>query len=230
MKLASLWVVVLCFVSAVASGPDAAAAGPPASDDFANATEITSVPTTLASETNVGATTEPAEPDVDDNSYYAGASVWYRFTAPQSRDYTVGLCGSPPDWESQLNVYTGDGLASLDWAQLGGSGCPDGGWSGRVSFIARAGTAYYIQVSGYYDIDTVEPSQSPFTLKVTNGPGGLYLVDAQVQDGDAGTKNMIFTATLGVRARQTPTAHFHTEDCAMCSYIADAGSDYTATR
>jgi hypothetical protein len=222
------WRVVgaLVVIAAMLHADRAAATVHPPNDNFANAKAITGFPADLPSETNVGATEETNEPGVGPS--YAGASVWYRWTAPASRDYDVSLCASPADFDPAITVYTGSTLTTLEWATGTSPSCTSGGLLSHALFLATSGTQYYIQVAGFDDPDTGY-SQSAFDLKIDNGPGGLYFVDSRAPEGDSGRTSMKLRAVLGVPKAHDVTFHWQTIECEICSYIASEGTDYVTS-
>ena len=117
--------------------------GGPANDPFA-AAQTLSGPSGSVTGTNVGATKEAGEPNHGRN--LGGQSIWYRWTAPATRNVVVDTVGS--GFDTLLGVYTGsqvDGLtriASNDDATSVDS-------TSQVRFRAKAGTTYSIAVDGY---------------------------------------------------------------------------------
>jgi hypothetical protein len=103
-------VLVLCSAAALlasllAAGP--AAAAPPANDNFASATPISTESYVISS--NVEATKQAGEPNHAGDS--GGASVWYSWTAPSTGKFLVTTCGS--QFDTLLAVYTGSAVNAL---------------------------------------------------------------------------------------------------------------------
>jgi hypothetical protein len=117
-------------------------ANPPSNDDFASAHDLGGGSTTSASGTNLDATAEPGEPDHD--GFTAGASVWYRWTAPEDGAVRIDTCGS--DFDTVLAVYRGSAIDALTPRASNDDSC---GSQSRVRFSARGGTTYRIAVDGY---------------------------------------------------------------------------------
>jgi hypothetical protein len=92
---------------------------------------------------NWTAGSEPGEPDVAET---AGATVWYRWTAPESGLAHVSACCAVP-----VRVYTGDALDALALVAAGGIM--------GAEFEATGGEEYAIAV----DADLSEPSEEPET-------------------------------------------------------------------
>jgi hypothetical protein len=122
----------------------------PANDAFATAVAVK--PTTfewISGSTN-NATREPGEPG--DGGDLAGASVWYRWTAPSNGAMRVFPCAA--GFRPTVAVYTGSSLASLKPVGTPAaldppltSECQLGGLGG-VGFDAIAGETYSIVVDG----------------------------------------------------------------------------------
>jgi len=112
-------------------------------DSFANAADLTG-PSGSIQGTNVGATKETGEPYHAGNS--GGASVWYRWTAPNSGQCTFDTRGS--SFDTLLAVYTGNAVGSLTLVGADDDANSDVVTS-SVSFMAAANTVYYIAVDGY---------------------------------------------------------------------------------
>ena len=131
----------------------------PANDDFANATPIGPALPISVDGTNVDASVENQEPD---HSRFGDgipfASVWYSWTAAESRLVRISTCGS--GFSSVLSVYTGDLLDSLSKVAKGEGGCdPLSGNS--MDLPARAGVRYMIAIDG-----SGPNMEGPFTLRI----------------------------------------------------------------
>ncbi|HLH25960.1 MAG TPA: FecR family protein [Chloroflexota bacterium] len=123
-----------------------AAPPPPPNDAFAHAIPVT-VPATRTAVTD-SASTEPGEPTLpicDGRPRPIGATVWYTLTPATTAAVAVDTLGS--SFDTMVAVYTGSALANLSLVR-----CNDdtgGTLQSRVSFVARAGTTYYVQVGGF---------------------------------------------------------------------------------
>ncbi len=115
---------------------------PPSNDDFAKATSLPSGGKTTPS--NWLATKELGEPEHAGNP--GGASVWYRWTAPESGSVEVDTCGAESD--TLLAVYLGTELPSLSPVVSNDNGPGECAPGSAVSFEAVASTAYKIAVDG----------------------------------------------------------------------------------
>jgi hypothetical protein len=85
--------VAWCTLAALLSFAGSAAAAPPPNDDFANAAEMTGLPTEAAGST-VDATSEPGEPTGGDDP-----SIWFRWTAPKDGGVGVLIDGCAPPFQ-----------------------------------------------------------------------------------------------------------------------------------
>lgn len=118
----------------------------PTNDSFGQATVVDSQTYRLIYGTTEGASREPGEPELGAQS---GASVWYRWTAPQTGEMRLYPCLG--DFDPVVGVYTGSSLAVL--SRVGGPialdshlrDCQLGGLEG-VAFSAVAGETYSIAV------------------------------------------------------------------------------------
>ena len=136
----------------------------PANDDFALAQAV-GLPANVAGST-VDATDEAGE--VDPSPYASGHSVWYRFT-PATADavsISVADCADAAGSVSQLTVYTGDSLGSLETI---GEFAPACGFRTKLTLFPRANTTYRIAVRG------AGHTSDAFTLRLalvpSSGPG-----------------------------------------------------------
>jgi len=119
------------------AGAGAAFPSPPANDNFADATAISSLPFTDDGDLN-GTTTEPGEPLY---CTYQPQTVWYSFTASSTTALKADLSGSQGGVLMTIFQSSGGGLGSLSFM-----GCSFGG---SLVIAASANTTYYIQVGSY---------------------------------------------------------------------------------
>lgn len=134
----------------------------PANDDFSAATPITG----LTNEEpggfrfyfahsrgyNWGAGKEAGEPQHAGDP--GGASVWYSWTAPESRNARVSICCSAA---KLIAIYTGDAPGALTAVKAGKE---------LVEFGAIAGTTYRIAVDGEFNSGLAGPLRDSFELVV----------------------------------------------------------------
>jgi hypothetical protein len=126
---------------------------PPANDNFANATRISSLPFENAID-HTAATTEPSEPSP--SCVGLQNTAWYVFTptTTESIRATIDVFGAG------LGVYTGTSLVDLTEVGCGQN------LEGVVTFRAQANTTYYFQVGAY----CCEVGRINFALDVALNP------------------------------------------------------------
>jgi Fibronectin type III domain/WD40-like Beta Propeller Repeat/PASTA domain len=117
----------------------------PPNDDFANAIVLTGQDATRIGDTNVGAGLETGEPTQVAGAP-AGASVWYRWTAPASGRASVDTQFS--GYDTLLAVYTGSGVGTLSEVASNDDAGTDY-LTSTAGFEATAGTTYRIRVDGF---------------------------------------------------------------------------------
>jgi len=116
--------------------------GPPANDDFADATPIPAGGASFEVGTgNWGATKEAGESDHRGKS--GGSSIWFKWTAPRTNGSFVQACGGQIPNQTVVAAYTGPSVDALS-PVVGFSGEPDC----RYSFMASAGVTYWIAIDG----------------------------------------------------------------------------------
>jgi hypothetical protein len=114
---------------------------PPPNDDFANATQVTTVPFSETVEHLIAATREPGE-QVSCAGGTQTSTVWWAFTPTTTGTYTANFGGPLSPW---FDVYTGTSLADLQVVA-----CSSGA---EVTFQANAGTTYYLRAGGSFSLD-----------------------------------------------------------------------------
>jgi hypothetical protein len=134
--------LVLFMAVGVAALPASARAAIPPNDDFANATDLGNGVTASASGSNLWATAEAREPV--HVSGRAIASVWYRWTAPQSGVVSVRTCGST--FDTMLAVFRGPAFGALGRVAANDDRCGD---QSALRYFAIAGTTYHIAIGGF---------------------------------------------------------------------------------
>lgn len=127
---------------------------PPANDDFANATQIGSLPfSDTTDRTGAGLESgEPAFPSCGSISH----TIWYAFTP--TKDETLYAHGNATFVNSLIAVYTGSSIGGLNEVSCGFE---------RSVFRATAGTTYWIQVGSF---DGQQGAPQSFTLEVAPNP------------------------------------------------------------
>lgn len=112
---------------------------PPANDNFADAVEITSLPSDQTVDIT-GATREAGEPTSScDFSFPQTGTAWFRFTSGS----TQTLSARDNTYYGYVAIYTGSSLNTLTQGACSYL-------SGTATFVANAGTTYYIQLGGWY--------------------------------------------------------------------------------
>ncbi len=114
----------------------------PVNDPFAMAEGVTGA-TGSVTGTTVGATHETGEPS---HGVGSGASVWYRWTAPESGTLRVNTRGS--SFDTLLGAYTGTSVDGLTHLATNDDATDSDLWS-SISIGVTAGTTYSIAVDGY---------------------------------------------------------------------------------
>lgn len=113
----------------------------PQNDLFINATVVSGNAVTVIG-TNSNASKEPEEPNHAGNA--GGASVWWRWTAPEDGAAICTTAGS--EISTLLAVYTGEDVSSLE--EVASSVPEQGDKHSQASFNAVSGTTYHIAVDG----------------------------------------------------------------------------------
>lgn len=159
-------------VSVVVAPPAAAA---PANDDFANATVLSGSSISQGPDSNAGATKEVGEPDHAGDP--GGASVWYKWIAPDHGTVIITTAGS--GFDTLLAVYTGHPVSALTRVTANNDDPSVGCCTSRVRFTAISGTTYRIAVDGF-EADT---GTIMLGLTLTSPPGNDNFANATVLSG-----------------------------------------------
>ena len=134
-------------------GTSVAYAAPPAHDDFDSAITINAIEyhNTVNTTEATPSDTVPNDDDPDNipceaDTLFAGfASVWYKYTPPETQSLSLDTIGT--NYDTFIAVWTGTR------GSLNPVACNDltsGGYA-ELSFIAAAGITYYIEVAQYND-------------------------------------------------------------------------------
>lgn len=118
----------------------------PFSDNFASSPSLGSVASGMVSSSNVGATVESGEPSP--GFIPGGASVWLRWTCPSNQTGIASFSLAGSSFDTLIAVYTGPTLSALTPVVFDDDSA--GGLNSSVSFNAKAGTEYQIQIDGFY--------------------------------------------------------------------------------
>ncbi|MGH9849095.1 MAG: MSCRAMM family protein, partial [Blastocatellia bacterium] len=149
----------------------------PANDNFSNA-QLISGSSGSVTGSNALATEQAGEPN--HAGFAAGASVWYRWTAPASGPFIFSTAGS--DFKTVLAVYTGGSVTALTLAQADISSGPEG--SSLVTFNAVGGKTYRIAVDGLSGLSRFTGS---LRLNWSPTPANDRFANAQPIGGRGGT-------------------------------------------
>lgn len=109
-------------------------------DNFAEALTLTGAPHARGTGSNVFASLQQNEPTA-----HGGASIWWRWTAPQTGPYSVHTCNTLPAASTLVGIYTGPPSAALSAVPAQVEGCSPKQGS-RARFNATAGRTYYFAV------------------------------------------------------------------------------------
>src|SRR5262245_2473323 len=131
----------VCAMVLASAGP---AAAQPINDNFIDAEILFGPSETLG----VGGSTLGATHEADEPPHYGegSASIWYRWTAPNTGVFTFDTIGS--DFDTVLAVYRGTELTNLLKVAANDDLDPDS-FVSRVTFRAVAGVEYSIAIDGY---------------------------------------------------------------------------------
>jgi hypothetical protein len=135
----------------------------PANDNFADAAEISAIPSSISADI-VAATTEAHEPKSSCAFGPILNTVWYRYT-PASDTYVLADTAGSDVASHDLTVYQGPSLGNLTQIACG---WPFGSPSHQLAFLAKAGQTYYLQAAAEgFSIDApvisrAAPAAAPF--------------------------------------------------------------------
>jgi PKD domain len=175
-----------------------ALAAPPANDDFANATIISTIPFDDTVD-STDATVEAGEP-TSSCSYWGwkNTSVWYIFTPVTVGTYSASI--STADFTPVVTVFTGNSLTSLTEV-----GCqPYVG--NQVLFHANAGTTYYFQMSNLYPWETGGTMQ--FHLEEVPPPANDAFADATIISSPPYNDSVDATGATAETGEPTPSCAY----------------------
>lgn len=130
----------------------------PPNDYFTNSTSLGSNSTIIAVGTNILATKEPGETNIDGNA--GGHSLWWNWTAPSNGVVTINTKGST--FTTLLGVFTGDNVSNLTLVAQDSSG-----ENSQVRFPTTKGTNYQIAVDGRNGATGIIQLNVSFTLDKT---------------------------------------------------------------
>lgn len=122
-----------------------ALASAPTNDNLANAIQLSGIRTSFSG-TNAEATKEPGEPNHALNG--GGKSVWFKWTAPMSRDMKVTTGRSGTNLDTLVHIYVGTNFGDLVSIWYNNDILPGTNARSNAVFTPGAGFTYYIAVDG----------------------------------------------------------------------------------
>lgn len=130
----------------------------PTNDNFTNAIDLSGIIGDSIVVTNILATREPNEVEIEKNP--GGHSLWWKWTAPASGTLILNTKGSLIN--TLLGVFTGDSVSSLTpvAADINGN-------NSSVKVRVSSGTTYYIDLDGKNGAIGTEQLNLTFTLDTT---------------------------------------------------------------
>jgi hypothetical protein len=147
--------------------PHVPSGSPPANDNFANAKVLKGTSGSVSG-TNVGATLEPGEQNIQDNR--GGASVWYKWTVPVTGSYQFDTCSANPGVVGLIGLFAGSTVSTATEFPPGPSQdlCPAGeAGSTIITGTMSAGLTLYIKFDGLNEngSNANPPYEGPFSLQ-----------------------------------------------------------------
>src|SRR5690606_14911491 len=219
---------------------------PPANDNIANATEITTFPFSTSQNNQFLATMEATDPTPSCSFFgFAGVSntVWYRFTIVNAGTVTLDTLGSYPDHavggpsgDTVLAVYTGSPGSLTEVACNDDYITTPTTYNSRISMSVTAGTTYYVMVANV-DETPVAPGGMIF-LNVSgtatlSTPPSVTINQSSGQADPTNASPIIFDVVFS-----KPVTGFDGSDISfagstvggtLSSAVAGSGANYTVT-
>ena len=125
---------------------------PPANDNFANAEIINGIQVHIT-RTNTEATKEVGEPNHANNS--GGKSVWFKWTAPMSRNMIFTTNRSSNNIDTLIHIYSGTALDNLQTRNFNNDINSLNNRRSLARTFVNQGTTYYIVIDGNNDGQTI---------------------------------------------------------------------------
>lgn len=185
---------IACTLVALLAAAAPAQAAPPANDAFSDAIELAPAASS-APGTTVDATRQSGEPNHSEDGTLSFASVWYRWTAPESATVQLDTCTT--NYDTHLGVYTGNAVNALTPVgqnNNGGCSATTGQYGSRVFFHARKGVTYRIAVDGCCGVPT-----GTFTLTL-QAPGNTVFAERAPLSG---TTASVISQVGGAAGKET---------------------------
>jgi len=163
---------------------------PPPNDDFMDAQPIVGSSGNVAGST-ILATKQSAEPNHVPNNA-GGASIWFRWVAPDGGTVTISTSGS--NFDTLLAAYTGEQLNDLTQVASNDDLAP-GNLQSRISFDVVAGTTIEIAVDGWRTGGTAATGSVALDWSLVGSGDAVLLAAGDVahcdQDGDEATAELL---------------------------------------
>lgn len=181
----------------------------PPNDSFTNAITVAGIAGTTSG-SSVGASKEVGEPNHANN--IGGASLWFRWVAPNSGTVTFNTFGST--FDTTLAAYTGSAVGGLTSVAFDDDITP--GTTSAITFDAVAGTVYRIAIDGYngaagsYALTWLYPvvQETVLSTAITNVSNFVY--DSDVLFGGAYNRDRLLVTTAVASTNQSTALHFST--------------------
>lgn len=166
-----------------------ALASAPANDNLADAQVLSGIRVSVSG-TNVEATKETSEPNHAGNA--GGKSVWFKWTAPFSRNVMITTNRSATNLDTLLNLYEGATMSTLVTSYYNNN--IDAATNLRSSVIlnATAGVTYYIAIDGYAE-GAAPAAEGTFQLDIQP----YFMYQGADFDADGMTDLSVFRPSTG---------------------------------
>ncbi len=187
-------------------------------NDYLSTAQNISGTTGSVTSTNFGASKESNEqPHGGD---LGGASIWYKWTAPETGKITFNTAGS--NFDTLLSVYTGSVMPLLIRVASNNDKVFDQDTTSEVSFVAQAGTTYRIAVDG----SNGKTGNSILNWHFTGAPANNQFANAQVLSG--ANFSIVGNNEFATVEANEPTYNSFTPRASLWySWTAPASGDYS---
>lgn len=160
--LVAMLLVALVPSSAQIGGGLSCPDGTPLNDCIEDSVQVDQMPY-LTQQSTVGATTSHGENTICSALPAMGSTVWYRFSPEETSQVTANTTGSDFDTVLAVHLLTDEGVL-LQVACNDDADFPDDTTS-EVSWHARAGATYFIQIGGFQMLMEAEQGELEFGLE-----------------------------------------------------------------
>jgi Tol biopolymer transport system component len=187
----------------------APASASPLNDTFSSPIVLSGTHVTRSGDSNVGATSEPGEPQHANRA--GGASIWYSWTPSVNGPATLSTAGS--SFDTLLGVYIGATVNGLAGVTSNDDDPNHPVLTSVVHFDAVGGTTYRIAVDGYAG------DQGTLQLKLVEGPPSTTRVSISDLEGEANDDSQ--TATYDDNGTPSSTTALSTSG-GVVAFASDA--------